>query len=582
MDKVRVLFCTAAGSDYGMGHLRRCLALCEEGSDSLESSLCLLRGTGALLKGMDLGRTRLLHRPEDAGRVDVVVTDLKSSKPGEMGRLSRLAPVVAIDDSGRGSASAAVCIYSLPLPEPFLGNLNGPDYLVLSPRIRGMIPVPFEQKKGVLVSFGGSDPEGCTRTVTRLLNRMGIRPVVVKGPFSSVDVGGLDAEVVGGVGAETDLLELINRSRVLISSFGITMYESFCLGTPVLLFNRSKYHQTLSEAEQARSIGYIGGPDEPGKNLEDILRDERTLVGDIEKNRLRVDGLGASRVVSVILGAARGGRKDCLFSHKRYSAVKRGEDFSLLRCRRCRDLFLFEIREKGGIYADKDYFLSGYKRQYGRTYIEDRDNIVSLGAERIGIIEAIAAKKGRILDVGCALGFFLDLARARGWHATGVEVSEFAGEWARRNLSLDVRTGSFLEIDLPAAGYDAVSFLFVAEHLADMESVARKAYAILKKGGILCLAMPNRGGISYRTAKRSYVADHPRDHYFDTTVRNLRRFLRGYGFRKERVRITGIHPHRFYRAVGIVPGIPWLDRMYVAAAKIFSLGDTFEFYAVKE
>jgi len=184
--------------------------------------------------------------------------------------------------------------------------------------------------------------------------------------------------------------------------------------------------------------------------------------------------------------------------------------------------------------------------------------------------------------VGCALGFFLDLARERGWETLGVEVSEFASEWARKNLSLDVRTGAFLEIDLPTDSYDVVSFLFVAEHLPDMEAAARKAYAILKKGGILCVALPNRGGVSYRTAKRAYITDHPRDHYFDTTVRNLRKFLRGYGFRKERVRATGIHSQRFYRAVGIAPNMPWLDRIYGAAAKIFSLGDTFEFYAVKE
>jgi SAM-dependent methyltransferase/spore coat polysaccharide biosynthesis predicted glycosyltransferase SpsG len=579
MNKVRALFCTAAGKGYGIGHLQRCLSLCEEGAGRLQSSLCLMRGSTDLLNGMDLYGARPVHRPEDAGCVDVVVTDLKRSKPGEMRRLSRLAPVVALDDAGEGSVSAAVCVYSLPLAQPLCGNLHGPDYLVLSPRIRSLTPVPFVRKEGVLVSFGGSDPEGCTRTVTVLLNSMGIRPVVVKGPFSSVDVEGLDAQTVG---ADTDLLELINKSRVLITSFGITMYEAFYLGTPVLLFNRSAYHQMLSEKAKVTSIGFVGGTEQPRDRLEAVLRDERTLVQTCENNRLRVDGLGASRVVSVILGTARGVRKDCLFSHKRYSAVRREEDYSLLRCRRCGDLFLFEIRNKGFIYDDKDYFLSDYERQYGRSYIDDRDNIVSIGSERIRIIEAIAAKKGRILDVGCALGFFLDLARGRGWETVGVEISKFASEWARKNLSLDVRTGGFLEIDLPAVSYDAVSFLFVAEHLPDMEAVVRKAYAILKKGGILCVALPNRGGVSYRTAKRSYIADHPRDHYIDTTVRNLGRFLRGYGFRKEKVRVTGIHPLRFYRVVGVAPGKPWLDRIYSAAAKIFSLGDTFEFYAVKE
>ncbi|MBN2322601.1 MAG: methyltransferase domain-containing protein [Spirochaetes bacterium] len=579
MDKARVLFCTAAGGGYGMGHLRRCLALCEEGAGRFQPSLCLLRGSISLLTGIDLAGARPVRRPADAGSVDVVVTDLRRSRPHEMRRLSRLAPVVALDDAGRGSESAAVCVYSLPLARPLSGNLYGPEYLVFSPRILSLEPVPFERKKGVLVSFGGSDPEGCTRIVTVILNGMGIRPVVVKGPFSSPDVEDLDVETVG---TDTNLLKLINESRVLITSFGMTMYEACYLGTPVLLFNRSAYHQMLSKKADATSIGFVGGPDEIRSRLEAVLGDERALVRTLENNRLKADGLGASRVVSIILGAARGVRKDCLFSHRRYAAVRRENDYTLHRCRRCGDLFLFEIRDKGRIYDDKDYFLSDYERQYGRSYIEDRDNIVSIGAERIGIIEEIAVKKGRILDVGCALGFFLDLARARGWETVGVEISKFASEWARKNLSLDVRTGSFLETDLPSASFDAVSFLFVAEHAPDTEAVVRKAYAILKKGGILCVALPNRGGVSYRTAKRTYIADHPRDHYIDTTVRNLGRFLRGYGFRKKRARVTGIHPTRFYRAVGIEHGIPRLDRIYTAAAKIFSLGDTFEFYAVKE
>lgn len=582
MGSARVLFCTAAGKGYGMGHLRRCLAVAHEGKDSFRSTLCLLRGERQALERVELPpELEFSAYPEGAGYVDLVVSDLRDTNRSEMRRLVSIAPVVAIDDAGEGSRLAAVCVYPLPLIEDLPGNYAGPSYMVLSSRIRKFFPLVSEKKEGVLVSFGGSDPEGLTPMVAGMLNRMGIRPTVVRGPLFPSDLAGIDAEIVDG-GA--DILDLINRAEVLISSFGITAYEAFYLGTPVVLFNRSRYHEELAQRSFALSLGFKGGidPDDLEVELKVTLEDKKKLRDRALLNRSVVDGNGASRIVSVINEALKGKRKDCLFSHKRYRAVKRCEEYSLMRCSRCGDLFLYELRDKGGIYDKKDYFLDDYERQYGRSYIEDRENIALRGLDRIKTIEEIAGGRGRILDVGCALGFFLDLARSRGWEVQGIEISDFAGRWAKKNLSLNVLTGSFLDMDLEPESYDAVSFLFVAEHLGDMDSVARKAYAILKKGGILCIALPNRGGISFRINRKEYIDRHPRDHYIDTTVRNLRRFLRGYGFKQKRVRITGIHPERFFRAVGDEGRRSCPARIYRGAAKIFSLGDTFEFYAVKE
>jgi spore coat polysaccharide biosynthesis predicted glycosyltransferase SpsG/SAM-dependent methyltransferase len=578
MGSARVLFCTAAGEGYGMGHLRRCLAVAHEGKDSFRSTLCLLRGERQALERVELPpELESSAYPEGAGHVDLVVSDLRDTNRSEMRRLVRIAPVFAIDDAGEGSRLAAVCVYPLPLIEDLPGNYTGQSYMVLPSRIRKLSPLVSEKKQGVLVSFGGSDPEGLTPIVAGMLNRMGIRPIVVRGPLFSSDLSGIDAEIVDG-GA--DILDLINGAEVLISSFGITAYEAFYLGTPVVLFNRSRYHEELAQRSFALSLGFKGGIDldDLEVELKVTLEDKKKLRERALLNRSVVDGNGASRIVSIINEAVKGKRKDCLFSHKRYRAVKRCEEYSIFRCSRCGDLFLYELRDKGEIYDKKDYFLDDYERQYGKSYIEDRENIVLLGLDRIKTIEKIAGGRGRILDVGCALGFFLDLARSRGWEVQGIEISDFAGRWAKKNLSLDVFTGSFLDMDLEPESYDAVSFLFVAEHLGDMDSVARKTYAILKKGGIICIALPNRGGISYRINRKEYIDRHPRDHYIDTTVRNLRRFLRGYGFKQKRVRITGIHPERFFRAVGKSCS----DRIYRGAAKIFSLGDTFEFYAVKE
>ncbi|MCK5095590.1 MAG: hypothetical protein KAR18_12730, partial [Spirochaetes bacterium] len=106
-------------------------------------------------------------------------------------------------------------------------------------------------------------------------------------------------------------------------------------------------------------------------------------------------------------------------------------------------------------------------------------------------------------------------------------------------------------------------------------------FEILKKKGIIALALPNRGGISFRLDRQRYINQHPPDHYFDTNIRNLKKFLRKYGFKKKKICVTGIHPERFFGKLGVKRSGGLLNYIYTVCAKIFKLGDTFEYYGVK-
>src|SRR5436190_18963613 len=53
------------------------------------------------------------------------------------------------------------------------------------------------------------------------------------------------------------------------------------------------------------------------------------------------------------------------------------------------------------------------------------------------------APKGRLLDVGCALGFLLESTRRHsGWDVHGIDVSSFASYFARSKFGLDVKSGT--------------------------------------------------------------------------------------------------------------------------------------------
>jgi spore coat polysaccharide biosynthesis predicted glycosyltransferase SpsG/SAM-dependent methyltransferase len=600
--KLKVLFCTAAGGYYGMGHLKRCISLIEEGRRVFESKLWICRGSreaGSQLRDTLSGYTSVKDI-SDAGEIDLIVSDMRETGKKQLKEMIRRAPVISIDDLSWGRKLSLVSIYPLPNKMGIKGNVYGPAYIILNPTLRNLNPADFNHKDGVLLSYGGSDPYNMSGYISSVLKQLGVRPIIVRGPLFQYFPSDINGDVVV---APENIYELINDARVLITSFGLTMYEAFFVGTPVILINSSRYHSKLAQKTPVINLGYRKAikDDDLKSQLQRILTDKEALRRSASENRNLIDGQGVSRVVSIIENSIKGLRKDCLFRHGKYRACFRRSGYTIMRCKRCGDLFLFDFSGKAPDYCtsdDREYYLREYKTQYGKTYIEDKENIVKLGVRRIKIIESIIKPtvlklnapgsnlnanqpKMRLLDIGCALGFFVEVADKRGWEARGIEISSFASDWGRKNLSLEIVNGSFLDVDVEPGSYDAVTFFFTAEHFMEIERVVDKTYNILKPNGVIALALPNRGGITYRLDRAGYLRDHPGDHYFDSSVRNLKRFLKIYGFKKRKITITGIHPERFFLKIGIKKSFKVLDRLYTFFAKTFNLGDTFEYYGIK-
>jgi SAM-dependent methyltransferase len=473
--------------------------------------------------------------------------------------------------------------------EGYRGNYQGSDLIVLDSGIKNMGEtgsLPFVQGKisgdTVVVSFGGSDPYNLSATVVGVLNSIGVKPVLIRGPFFKHPAPDGDCHVIE---KPDDLYRIIGKAGVLITSFGMTMYEALYLGTPVVLFNQTRYHWQLAQKLPVMNLGYRTGMGRRRlrESMSHIMGKKEELKRRANANRSIVDAHGAKRVLDIIESALHAQRRDCLFQHGRQLALYRDGKGTLMKCGRCKDLFLFVLKGPDGMYQGRDYFFSEYKRQYGRSYLEDRDTIIRFGKRRMNVIERFSGvgTTGKLLDVGSALGFFLKVARDRGWETMGVEVSSFAAEWATKNLGLRIWTGSYLESDFPPETFDAVTFFFVAEHFKDVEKVIERTHKILKRGGIIVVALPNRGGISYRMSREKYIENHPPDHFFDTDIGNWISFLENFGFKKKKICVTGIHPERFYEKIGIRTERKIQYRFYTLVAKILRLGDTFEYYGIK-
>jgi len=103
------------------------------------------------------------------------------------------------------------------------------------------------------------------------------------------------------------------------------------------------------------------------------------------------------------------------------------------------------------------------------------------------------ASRGKLLDLGCWVGFLLAEARERGWATVGVEPSIFASSYARDRLGLDVRTEDLFAADLPERHFSAIALGDVIEHLPRPDEALNRIARLLEPEGVLWMALPDAG-----------------------------------------------------------------------------------------
>jgi len=100
---------------------------------------------------------------------------------------------------------------------------------------------------------------------------------------------------------------------------------------------------------------------------------------------------------------------------------------------------------------------------------------------------------GNLLDVGCGTGEFLDVAERNGFSAFGLEPSKNAYEIARRTHP--VVRGELRDISFRDGGFDAVTAWSVLEHVPDPLDFLGRIRALLKRGGVLAVRVPDARGL---------------------------------------------------------------------------------------
>jgi SAM-dependent methyltransferase len=218
--------------------------------------------------------------------------------------------------------------------------------------------------------------------------------------------------------------------------------------------------------------------------------------------------------------------------------IHRKGPWGYYRCRACRIVFLFPRPFEKAL--EKAY--QTYLPQSSEAIEAWRRSMAEVIAKSARLIEREVGRAGRILDVGCGFGFFLDCMNRRGWQAEGIEISAFGRAVIRQKFpEISVRGKALPDPALGDGTYEAVTLFYVLEHLADPISILKEVHRILKPGGVMLIRWPHSTPIVRLLGPLANRLDlfHTPFHLYDFSVPFFDRRLRVLGFQGIETRIAG-------------------------------------------
>ncbi|MGP1458501.1 MAG: cytidylyltransferase domain-containing protein [Treponema sp.] len=596
------LFVPSVQAGRGTGHLRRCLeAALTSGAFVYIPQNPGLKETDAVLSEYieeGLPEERITRHFPEKGEYSLIAADLFAMDLETAKKLRAAAPLAALDE---GSEFGGQCDYLLDIIPSYktarAANMTEPAFIA-RPRTLRNAPRAQSAKDfvNVLVCLGGEDPARLTQAAAEYFASPSRRVTAI-----TASKAGGGAGLSGGDGAEgssparniayvppvPNLREKLRNYDLVATHYGLTAFEAAAAGCAVILLATSDLHRRLAEKYgflclDKKDIAAAGGFEKFDAGMEKLY--PKVLIGSGQKNLgAFIQELSHSKRLSCPVCRSEKDEPDKI--------IARTGARTFRRCADCGMVYMAWTADGAAKEYTKSYFAEQYKDQYGRTYLEDFAAIKEQSAGRVRRIKAVlkagGGAKPSVLDIGCAYGPFLSAAFDGGLQPYGTDVAEDAVGYVKKTLSFPAVRAHFPAFDAGKAfgvdEFDAVTMWYVIEHFEDLNSVLEKVSSLVKKGGAFAFSTPSGSGVSARFSRQSFFENSPSDHYTIWEPERAAKILKRYGFSVVSTVSTGHHAERF----PAVKKHGWKKedarfRLFDAASRAFSLGDTFEVYCRKE
>ncbi len=169
------------------------------------------------------------------------------------------------------------------------------------------------------------------------------------------------------------------------------------------------------------------------------------------------------------------------------------EIFAIWQCEDCKLRFTQGIPSADSIgryYQSEDYISHSDTKKglVSRMYHAVRN--ITLVSKRKLVSTYSGKSSGRILDLGCGTGAFLNEMKHAGWQVTGIEPDAHARQKAKELYHIEALPAEKLYEQQPAS-FDVISLWHVLEHVHDLHEYIEHINQLLKPGGLLVIAVPN-------------------------------------------------------------------------------------------
>lgn len=212
------------------------------------------------------------------------------------------------------------------------------------------------------------------------------------------------------------------------------------------------------------------------------------------------------------------------------------EPFSVAVCNQCGLTYVTPRLKDGALIEqvyDEGYWSSSSAKDRGYTdYRSDAPLYLRTFEKRMPIIRRMFPKPGRVLDVGCAAGYFLEVMRRDGWDVTGVEPSDAIRPQAEKRLGeANVHGGLLQKADLEPASFDFITLWDVIEHIPDFVGALKHVRTLLAPGGKLLVETQNVASRAARMLGRKWQHYKHAEHIYHFEPKTIAIALEQAGFR---------------------------------------------------
>lgn len=203
------------------------------------------------------------------------------------------------------------------------------------------------------------------------------------------------------------------------------------------------------------------------------------------------------------------------------------EIFTIAKCEKCGFLFTNprpEASELSAYYKSAEYISHSNSRKglINTVYQLVRNYTIS---RKLNLIQSFL-KKGKLLDIGCATGEFLNYCKIRKWDVFGIEPDESSRQKGIENYSLEIKDESHLD-NLPPESFEIITMWHVLEHVPFLNERIDQLHKLLHPDGYLFIAVPNANSHDAKFYNSYWAAyDVPRHLYHFTIDTITRIFLK--------------------------------------------------------